>query len=83
MKNRVDDVHVVVARLQGNDAQPGDEDAKTEAGRIIETARYEASPASAWAEVFKSDELQKGRRILLGGISQFMQQMGFVDGLGS
>jgi hypothetical protein len=79
MKNRVDDVYVVVARLKGNGAQPGDEDVKTEAGRIIETAQYEASLAGSWAEVFKRDELQNGRRILLGGISHFMQQMASIN----
>lgn len=46
---------------------------------IIITAEHESAVAAGWREIFKSGELQNGRRVLLGGFSQFMQQFGGIN----
>lgn len=64
-----------MARLQGRGAQATDPEIIVAANVIRETAEHEAAVAVGWRQVFAKTELQNGRRILLSGLGQLMQQV--------
>ena len=65
--------------MQGGDAQVESASVDVQLKEIIQTSEHEGAVAVGWREIFKSGELQNGRRMFLGGFSQFMQQFGGIN----
>lgn len=78
-QGRYDEVRAAVAQIEGHDLSVSSELVVSEANKIIRVAEHEAAIAVGWREIFKSGELQNGRRVALGAFGQFMQQFGYVE----
>ena len=71
---RENDAATVYARL--NNTEESHAKVQHKMSEIIATHRFEKSIGEAgWFQVFKNDEGQSLRRMLLGAMPQFMQQM--------
>lgn len=73
-KGRENEVHEVLARLEGNGTTVGSDVIVTKAKIIIDTARHEAEVEDSWLDLFRNGELQNLRRMILGAVPQFLQQ---------
>lgn len=61
------------------DREPTDTLVRSEADGILEAIRLETSGEYKWSQMFKSDEVKTGRRVLLAYGIQFMNQMGGIN----
>ncbi|KAL2787053.1 general substrate transporter [Aspergillus keveii] len=74
LHGRSEQVHRVVAQLEGNGATPESPHVREKAQLIIDGARHEAELKGSWLDLFRNDKLQNLRRIILGAVPQFLQQ---------
>lgn len=61
------------------DRAPTDALVTSEAEGILEAIRLETAGEYKWSQMFKSDEVKTGRRVLLAYGIQFMNQMGGIN----
>lgn len=61
------------------DRAPTDALVVSEAEGILEAIRLETAGEYKWSQMFKSDEVKTGRRVLLAYGIQFMNQMGGIN----
>ncbi|KAL2817540.1 general substrate transporter [Aspergillus granulosus] len=73
-RGRNEEVHQVVAQLEGNNASADSPHVCEKAKLIIDSARHEAELKGSWLDLFRNDKLQNLRRIILGAVPQFLQQ---------
>ncbi|KAF2021196.1 sugar transporter STL1 [Aaosphaeria arxii CBS 175.79] len=74
-KGRNDEVREIVARLEGKGYTAESDVVISHSRLIIEAAQHEAEIEASWMDLFRNGELQNLRRMLLGAIPQFIQQM--------
>ncbi|KAJ5590572.1 sugar transporter STL1 [Penicillium hetheringtonii] len=70
-----------LARLAGGNARPYDEDIEEKARIIINTANSEAEITDFWLDIFKTGEQQNLRRMILGVMTQLIQQFTCINGV--
>lgn len=70
----------MLADVFSKDGNPNDPKVVSQQTEILETLALERKHGEyKWSQIFKRDEVQTGRRILLAYGMQFMNQMGGIN----